>query len=252
MDKALLCVSFGTAVPTARRSITELEEAFRETVPERIFLRAFTSPTVRTLLARRGELVLSPGQALEELEKRGISQVFVQPTHILRGREYDGLAVELSVWKDRFEVLTLGDPLLSSPDALRELAGVLGEEYPSQEREALVLFGHGSRTEANKAYAELQTAFQCMGREDVLVGTVENRPGYEEIAAQLGSMSVERVRLLPLMLTAGRAAEPVIGPEDSWRTRLEQAGYSVICHVEGLGCSPGVRAMYCRQLCAKL
>ena len=53
MKKALLVLSFGTSVPAARKSITAVEEALK-TVSDRDFFRAFTSPTIRRILARKG------------------------------------------------------------------------------------------------------------------------------------------------------------------------------------------------------
>ena len=247
MRQALLCVSFGTAVESARESIAAVENALQQAAPGLVFMRAFTSPTVRKLLADGGETVLSPTQALYQLKSWGFQKIIVQPTHVLKGREYDGLAAELIPWLDKFQVLELGSPLLSDTDDLRQLARVLDRACPRQEKEALVLFGHGSRCFSNAAYPALQTAFRLMGREDVLVGTVENWPGYEEIAGQLEHMEVERVHLFPLMLTAGRAARLVTEPEDSWKSRLEAAGYTVTCTNRGLGLLDGVQAMYCKH-----
>ena len=63
MRKAILCVSFGTSVPEARESITAVEETLRQAAPDRLFLRAFTSPTIRRILAERGEQVPGVSEA---------------------------------------------------------------------------------------------------------------------------------------------------------------------------------------------
>ena len=55
MKKAIVCVSFGTSVDAALESITAVENALREAAPDRLFVRAFTSYTVRRILAERGE-----------------------------------------------------------------------------------------------------------------------------------------------------------------------------------------------------
>ena len=67
MKTALVCVSFGTSVAEARRSIAAVEEALRAELPQARFVRAFTSPTIRRALAARGEEVWSFPQALEHL-----------------------------------------------------------------------------------------------------------------------------------------------------------------------------------------
>ena len=71
MKTALVCVSFGTSVAEARRSIAAVEEALRAELPQARFVRAFTSPTIRRALAARGEEVWSFPQALEHLAQEG-------------------------------------------------------------------------------------------------------------------------------------------------------------------------------------
>lgn len=133
--------------------------------------------------------------ALEQLAEQGVEDVLVQPTHILFGNEYEKICREMAPWKDRFAALTLGPPLLGGTDDLRQLAQVLSAAWPAQEDEALVLFGHGTDHFANVMYAALQTVFQIQGREDVLVGTVEGWPAYEEVSAQLRRSGRRRIRL---------------------------------------------------------
>ena len=112
-----------------------------------------------------------------------------------------------------------------------------------------MLFGHGTDHFANVMYAALQTVFQIQGREDVLVGTVEGWPAYEEVSAQLRRSGRRRICLAPLMLVAGdHALNDMAGPEDSWRTRLEAEGYRLRCEMQGLGQLRGVQEMYCRHL----
>ena len=82
MKQAVLCVSFGTSVPAARVSITAVEETLRQASPDRLFLRDFTSPTIRRVLAERGEEVPGVAEALERLWEQGVREVLVQPTHV--------------------------------------------------------------------------------------------------------------------------------------------------------------------------
>lgn len=249
MKKALLCVSFGTSVPEARGSIEAVEAALKRTAPDRRLARAFTSTIIRRLLSARGEEIPGVSGALEQLAEQGVEDVLVQPTHILFSNEYEKICREMAPWKDRFAALTLGPPLLGGTDDLRQLAQVLSAAWPAQEDEALVLFGHGTDHFANVMYAALQTVFQIQGREDVLVGTVEGWPAYEEVSAQLRRSGRRRIRLAPLMLVAGdHALNDMAGPEDSWRTRLEAEGYRLRCEMQGLGQLRGVQEMYCRHL----
>ena len=254
MKKALLCVSFGTSAAGARESITAVEERLRAAAPDRMFVRAFTSPTIRRILAGRGEEVPSLAQALEILCRQGVTDVLVQPTHMLYGREYEKIRADVAPWRERFETFRLGVPLLAGAEDLRKLARILSGRYPPQEGEALVLFGHGTDHSADMAYPALQTVFRLQGRPDVLVGTVEGWPDLAEVLAQLRDRGGSRVRLVPLMLVAGDHVRNDMagkGP-DSWTSRLEAAGYAVRCTMQGLGMLPEVQALYAEHLRAAL
>lgn len=254
MKQGIICVSFGTSVPAARESITAVEDILRQAAPGRLFVRAFTSSIIRRILAKRGETVPGVAEALESLWNQGVREVLVQPTHILYGNEYDKIKGEMAPWQGRFDDLRLGRPLLADTGALNQLTTVLSERHPPQDGETLVLFGHGSDHFANTVYPALQTAFRLQGREDVLVGTVEGWPDFEDVLLQLKKQPGTKVHLVPLMLVAGdHAMNDMSGAdEDSWASQLSAAGYEVRCTIQGLGQLPAVQEMYRAHLLAML
>lgn len=247
---ALLCVSFGTSVDSARESIAAVEAALAAAAPERLFARAYTSGIIRRVLAGRGETVPGVAEALEALAAGGVRRVLVQPTHLLAGNEYEKIRREMAPLRGRFAALELGEPLLAAPSDGEALAAALDGAYPPVEGETLVLFGHGTDHAANGAYPALQAVFCRRGRGDVLVGTVEGRPAFSEVRARLAAQGGRRVHLVPLMLVAGdHAANDMAGPgPESWRTRLEAEGWTVRATVRGLGMLPAVQALYVDHL----
>lgn len=244
MKQAVVCVSFGTSVPAGRENITAVENVLRHSAQDRIFISAFTSGVIRRILKERGETVYSVAEALEELWKQGVTEVLVQPTHILCGHEYDKLKREAEPWWDKFDALRIGRPLLTDTGDLQTLAAVLSAAYPHQAGETLVLFGHGTDHAADLVYPALQTAFRLAGRTDVLVGTVEGWPAFGDVLAQL--KGGKTVHLVPLMLVAGdHALNDMAGADpDSWKSRLEAEGFAVRASLRGLGVMPAVQAMY--------
>lgn len=250
MKTALLCVSFGTSVPAARKSITAVEEALHIEMPEADFYRVFTSKTIRRILASKGEIVWSMDEALEHLTDGSYDRVVIQPTHFLYGLEYESLKASVEEAKKRFPALLLGAPLLSGTEDLQALAQVLSKEFPKKENSALVLMGHGTPHFSNVVYPAIQAVFHMMGRKDVYVGTVEGWPEIEEICRELRTGNYTHVRTAPLMLVAGdHALNDMAGDEaDSWKSILTQEGYEVECIMQGLGVLPGVQEMYCRHL----
>ena len=113
MRGGLVLVSFGTSVPEARRAVTAVEDVLRRTAPDWEAVRAFTSPTIRRILAKRGEDVPSLPEALERLRSKGVRRAAVQPTHLLYGFEYDRLRAEAEALSGGFDALTVGRPLLA-------------------------------------------------------------------------------------------------------------------------------------------
>ena len=250
MKKAVVCVSFGTSVPAGRENITAVENVLRQLIQDRVFISAFTSPTIRRILREQGETVYSVAEALEELWSQGVTEVLVQPTHILRGHEYDKLKREAEPWRDRFGGLRVGRPLLTDTDDLQMLAAGLSAAYPYQNGETLVLFGHGTDHAANLVYPALQAAFHVAGRPDVLVGTVEGWPAFEDVLAQMKAQDGKNVHLVPLMLVAGEHDVNDMAGEDpeSGKSRLEAEGFAVRTTLRGLGLLPAVQNMYCAHL----
>ncbi len=246
MDRALIVASFGTSVPEARVSVAAVEDALWEAAPGYRRARAFTSPTIRRILASRGEQVPSLPEALAELQASGVRRAAIQPTHLLYGIEYDKLKAETEKFTQAFETLPLGRPLLAETAHIQAFAAKLSEDDPPEDGGAVVFMGHGTEHFANAVYPALQTALRLEGREDMLVGTVEGWPSLEDVVRQLEPGGPKRVRLVPLMLVAGEHARNDMAGE--WKSRLEECGHAVSCCFIGLGQRPWVRGMYQERL----
>lgn len=250
MKKALLCVSFGTSVPSARQSIGAVEAALCAAAPEYDFFRAFTSSSIRHILAGQGGAVYSPLQALDRLAAAGYTDVIVQPTHLLPGMEYEKLRTETSAASGRFRRLLLGSPLLADAADEAALAELLCSRYPACPHEALVWMGHGTEHEANEVYSRLQAQFAAAGRTDIFVGTLKGRPALGDVRAWLKGNNFIAVRLAPLMLSAGgHALNDMAGSgPGSWKSALEADGIRVRCTLQGLGQLPDVQRLYAAHL----
>lgn len=240
MKQALVMLSFGSSVPEARVSIEAAEKVLQETAAGYTAVRAFTSPTIRRILAERGENIPSLPEALEQLHAGGAERVIVQPTHLLYGYEYDKLKAEAVEFSGRFESLTVGKPLLADCCDILRFAEKIARDHPPREGEAVVYMGHGTGHFANAVYPALQTALDLAGRRDIRIGTVEGWPGLPEVLKTLQTPG--RVLLLPLMLVAGDHARKDMAVD--WKHTLEQAGHTVRCEFTGLGELAWVQEMY--------
>lgn len=247
MKQALVIVSFGTSVPGAQKSIADVEQALAAVMPDADVYKALTSPTIRRKLIARGQQAYSLEETLQMLA--GYDLVVVQPTHFLFGFEYDRIQAAVNAFTGKFAKLILGKPLMADTEDLLAVAEILREEYPPNE-EALVLMGHGTEHFSNMVYPAFQTALRLSGFRDAYVGTVEGWPSIDDVISQLKADRKERVLLVPLMLVAGdHACNDMAGEEpDSWKSRMEAQGFTVRCHMEGMGNLPQMQSLYCRHL----
>ena len=248
MSKAILVVSFGTTHPdTLEKTICAIEGDLAAAFPERKLYRAFTSGMViRRLRGSAGMQIDTPAEALTRMLSDGVTDVLVQPTHIINGEEYETLVSAVEEYRAKFAHIRLGTPLLTGLADYLQLASILAEEIPEEPGTACVLMGHGSSHYANSAYTQLEYALHDLGRQDILIGTVEGYPGPDEILRRLKERNIRTVELRPLLIVAGDHAKNDMsgGAPDSWRSRIAAAGYEVRCLLKGLGEYPAVRAMF--------
>lgn len=253
MDKkALLVISFGTSFEeTRRKTIDAIENELRQAFPERRFYRAWTSGMIRRKLRETESTVIpSVQETLEQMERDGVTDVLVQPTHLLLGAEYVRTEEIIHANLHRFETVAVGAPLLCNRREADHLAKTLEDIYAGlAETDMLVLMGHGSAQMVFPAYEEMARQFRKDGHENICLGTVEFTPGIEPVLTCVRQYRPERVFLAPLLLVAGdHAANDMAGDRpDSWKNQLAALGPQVICCVKGLGEYPAVRAMYVRH-----
>jgi sirohydrochlorin cobaltochelatase len=252
--KALLVISFGTTHrDTRRKTIDASEQVLADAFPDHDLKRAFTAKKIiRILRDRDGVDVDTVHQAAEKILKNGYWEVLVQPLHVLNGSEYHELLRELSPFAKKFDRLAVGAPLLSSPEDYVNLVEAVADEIPElKEGETVVFMGHGTEHPANASYPALDYTFKRQGYKQVHIGTVEGIPDFDDVIQQLEESGAKKVYLLPMMVVAGdHAKNDMAGvDEDSWKSRLEAAGYSVEAKLVGLGEMAGIQQMYVDHAC---
>lgn len=245
--RGILFASFGTSHRDAQESCLDAVTAsLARTDPEAIARQAYTSGMIRRVLERRGEHVDDVRQALARMAVDGVTDLTVQPGHLLPGEEYDKLVRQVSGCATLFGTVRVGEPLLATSEDMNRVVDIMAEQYPEQRESAVVLMGHGTSWFANVVYSAMNYRAQTQGRPDIHVACVEAEPTLDTVIGQLDASGYRRVRLAPLMLVAGDHAKNDMAGTDgrSWASRLEAAGYEVEVHLEGMGEIPGVRRMY--------
>ena len=249
-DKEILVVSFGTSYNESRDStIGAIEETIKKTFPDYKVQRAFTSQIIIDKLAKRDGLEIdNVEEALERAVADGVKTLIVQPTHLMDGFEYTDLANAVEEYKDKFEKVALGEPLLMSDDDFKKVIDALVSETSSYDdgETAICFMGHGTEADSNGVYAKLQEMLTAGGHKNYFIGTVEASPSLEDVIAQVKAGSYKKVVLQPLMVVAGdHANNDMAGDEeDSWKKQFENAGYEVEAILRGMGEFGGIQAIY--------
>ena len=246
----ILAVSFGTSYNDSReKTIGAIEKAIQEANPNCEVRRTFTSQTVIDILKKRDNIEIdNVEEALQRLVDDGVKKLVVQPTHVMSGYEYDDLVEAVNQYKDKFEAISMGTPLLTSDEDYKDVAKALVDstkEYNNEDT-AIVFMGHGTEHEANASYAKLQETLTAEGADNYYIGTVESTPSLDDVVKAVKKKDYKKVVLHPLMVVAGdHANNDMAGDEkDSWKSVFEKEGYDVTCVLEGLGQVNEIQQLY--------
>ena len=162
-------------------------------------------------------------EALKRMAADGISEVIVQPTHIINGIENDRMMEDLMEHLSLFNRIRVGKPLLSSVDDYKKAIHGVMSRWAWKPGKCWSSWATGWHHHANSAYPTLEYTFHALGYNQVLVGTVETSRT-EKCYGEAGDRGEEKVALMPFMLVAGDHAKMIWQEEDSWKSELEDAG----------------------------
>ena len=271
-ENELLVVSFGTSFNDSRaEDISGIEKALEAAYPDWSVRRAFTAQIIiNHVQARDDEKIDNMDQALQRAVDNGVKNLVVQPTHLMHGAEYDELTEAVESYKDKFESVTIAEPLLGevgdSDDAVNDdkkavaeaitaeavkTAGYESLDAAKEDRTAFVFMGHGTSHTAKISYSQMQNQMNALGYDNVFIGTVEGEPedtACEAVIEKIQEAGYKKVILRPLMVVAGdHANNDMAGDDaDSWKSQFEASGDfdSVDCQIAGLGRIAAVEDLY--------
>ena len=271
-ENELLVVSFGTSFNDSRaEDIGGIEKALQKAYPDWSVRRAFTAQIIiNHVQARDGEKIDNMDQALQRAVDNGVKNLIVQPTHLMHGAEYDELSEAVASYSDKFESVTIAEPLLgevgSADDSVNsdkeavakavtaeavKTAGYESLDAAKEDGTAFVFMGHGTSHTANVTYNQMQTQMEELGFTNAFIGTVEGEPedtACDVVIDKVKDAGFKKVVLRPLMVVAGdHANNDMAGDdEDSWKSMFEASGEfdEIDCQIEGLGRIDAVEQLY--------
>ena len=256
--KAIVVISFVSPFDeTKTKDSGGIEAAFENVSPAYDQYRAFTSNIIRKRLAARGIMIDDPEAILQKLQEQGYKEIFLQPTHLLHGEEFEQKILTLKTkFADKFQRIIIGEPLIYTADDYQLLVAALkAHAADTKENEGIVFMGHGTPRANNQAhgytYVKLQELFDEL-KLPFLVGTVEDEdtPNFAEVLQKIQDRGYKHVHLYPLMVVAGdHANNDMYGDEpDSWKSQIEALGVSTTGHLNGIGRYASVQALYVQHI----
>ena len=271
-DNELLVVSFGTSFNDSRTAdIGGIEKALQTAYPDWSVRRAFTAQIIiNHVQARDDEKIDNMDQALQRAVDNGVKNLVVQPTHLMHGAEYDELTEAVEGYKDKFESVTIAEPLLGevgdSDDAVNDDKKAVAEAITAEavktagyddldaaeaDGTAFVFMGHGTSHTAKISYSQMQSQMNDLGYDNVFIGTVEGEPedtACEAVIEKVKEAGYKKVVLRPLMVVAGdHANNDMAGDdEDSWKSQFEASGAfdQIDTQIAGLGEIASIQDLY--------
>lgn len=251
--KAILIVSFGTSHnDTREKTIDQIEIDIKNEYPEYAIYRAFTSKSIIKILKSRDNInIFTVSEAMEQMKRDGIHDVIIQPTHIINGIENDIMIQEAGLYKEDFNSILFGAPLLNNTQDYWNVMKAFIKKLPAiTDNEAIVCMGHGTDHYANASYAALDYMFKDYGYPNIYVATVEAYPSLADIILRLKQNQYNKIILIPFMIVSGdHAKNDMAGEEEnSWKVILEKEGFEVSCILEGLGENENIRRIYVEHI----
>ena len=271
-ENELLVVSFGTSFNDSRaEDIGGIEKALQKAYPDWSVRRASTAQIIiNHVQARDGEKIDNMDQALQRAVDNGVKNLIVQPTHLMHGAEYDELSEAVVNYSDKFESVTIAEPLLgevgSADDSVNsdkeavakavtaeavKTAGYESLDAAKEDGTAFVFMGHGTSHTAKISYSQMQNQMNALGYDNVFIGTVEGEPedtACEAVIEKIQEAGYKKVVLRPLMVVAGdHANNDMAGDDDdSWKSQFEASGVfdSIETQIAGLGQIPVIQDLY--------
>lgn len=206
---------------------------------------------IKKLKTRDNVHVNTVREAMEQMRADGITDVLVQPTHVINGIENDLMKEDALAYREYFHSISFGDPLLTSVQDNEDVIHTVAKEFSYlKEDEVLVLMGHGTTHYANSIYAALDYTFKDKGYKNIFLGTVEAYPTMESLLKMINEFKPSKIILAPFMIVAGDHAKNDMAGDDpeSWYSQFKAAGYEVETVVKGLGEYPGIRKILVEHL----
>ena len=212
--------------------------------------QAFTSGMIIQKLYSCGVKIDTVEEAVRRALDSDVRRLYVVPTHMIPGIEYQKMMGILKSYEEYFEELKIASSILDEKEDCKRLIPCLRSILKFEQEYEYILMGHGTSDGSNVRYIQMNEAFEAAGLTNVHIASVEAEPDIESVLKYLQNAGkTGKVIVHPFMVVAGdHARNDMAGEEDSFTAILREAGYQVEAIVKGLGEYPQFRKIYVDKL----
>lgn len=247
-DIPIILTAFGTSAP-AFSTYERMDRVIKKTFPDNPIFWTYSSRMVKHAMKKKRDLK-DPLETAQFLADQGHEWVILQSLHLICGHEFDRLVKERNAIHIRSAI---GLPLLCSHRDYEKTAQALALLFPMDEKQAVILVGHGTDHPAWTAYPALEAILRQHFGQRLFVGVVEGYPGMGHTLERIKKAGYRQVCLIPLMLVAGvHFKEDLTGPDDSWQKTFERNNIAVSIVDHGLGYLDGITQIFCTHISGAL
>ena len=234
--KGIIVASFGSSHRDAyEKSIGKIRDRVKEAYPDYYVNECTSSDMVRKIIEKRdGYHYMNMGEALLDMENRGVTDVYILSLYVIKGVELEKIMYQANAYNINGGLnIKFSEALLETDEQIGKTAKAL-LDYRDSNHDAVIFMGHGSYHEADIVYEKLQVELDNLNSH-TYVGTIEGKLGFDEIISRLAWEKGNKLLLAPFLLVAGdHAKNDMDSNDDSWRVLLEERGCEVDVILEGL------------------
>jgi sirohydrochlorin cobaltochelatase len=224
--KALLIVSLGVTKEASRKvTLDRYEEEIKATFSDYDIFKAYSSRRIIGKIKKRENIMIhTPYEALEKISA-DYDEIIVQPFGLICGETFEALEDYIKEFKSKVSCMKLVMPLLHPSVDYKMVAKLITQGVKSQNpKEGVVFVGHGTDTDAQQSYVELDKALDELNI-NVFLGTIKGDLSIEKVSERLKANGILHIQLRPLLLTSGYHVTKDIS--QVWTKGFEAKGYQV-------------------------
>ncbi len=254
---AIVLVTGGTTREGAMEIVENCEKAFQGAFPDAVISTAIASGLIRQIIREGGKSCEGTIGALGRLIDGGFSKIILQPLYVTPGNGLHALYSVVETF-NRFagahsatgiKGVLVGKPLLMGLQDYRDTADALMAYFDLAADETLVLVSSADEAGADPSLCQLQLVLDEKAKGNIVIGSSAGYPDPDWVKTRLGHISAKKVILAPMDLIPGKHCEyDISGSDDSWKSKLEAAGYDVSVSDKVLAGSEEVAGLFIASL----